>query len=249
MFDAGASQNWDAVLRWELRMDELVAGQDQKTIFEVLQVFACAFSHTKKFDKAGLMWVRCAEACGALKLFSLHVGMLERAGTSFLAGGDSKNAALWFESARDVSRENEFVSMESKFCTKLGGAFTEVGRISEGVEQHRRAWAVAQRVQDGISHGRASLERTALRFLVMSLCEDGQLEEAGTLFTRLREGGTTPRTASSGTTTCEGVCSTTRETFQQRPKLFKPHWTSLDSTLQCWRIRMPRERSGQPKAL
>ena len=195
VLDAGLSENWDAVLRWELRMDELVAGQDQETVLRVLPAFACAFSETKKFEKAGMTAGRCAEACASmlhiepLKRFSLHVEMLDFAGTSFLQGGDSKNAALWFESARDVSKEHGFVSMESKSCIKLGDAFRRTGRLSEGVEEYRRAWAVAQSVEDDTSHGRASLERTALRYLVESLVGDEQLEEADTLLARLREGG------------------------------------------------------------
>ena len=186
---AGVSEDWEAVLRWDSRTDELVAGQDQETIVDVLEAFACAYYTREKFNQAGVMNVRCAEACGALKRFSRQAEVLCRAGDSFISGGDWSKAALWYENARDVSKEHGFVSMEFEMCLQLGCAFSQTGRTSEGVEQHRRAWAVAQSVEDGTSQGGASLERTALRFLVDSLCLDGQLEEADTLFTRLREGG------------------------------------------------------------
>jgi len=184
------SHDFDEVLRWQSRIDELAAGHDHMTILAVLEAFARAFSHAKQWDKAGLMWVRCAEVCGASKRFSMQVEVLNTAGDSFMFGDDQKNAALWYESAGDICKEQGFVSMESKSCTKLGEAFTQTGRTSEGVEQHRRAWAVAQSVgENGASHDRASLERAALRRLVGALCWDEHLEEAEAMFTRLREGG------------------------------------------------------------
>jgi len=184
------SRDFDEILRWQSRIDELAAGHDQSTILAVLEAFARAFSHAKKWDSAGMMWVRCAEICGASKQFSMQVKVLNMAGDCFMFGEDQKNAALWYESARDVSVEHGFVSMESKSCTKLGDALTQTWRTSEGVEQHRRAWAVAQSVrQNDTSHDRASLERAALRRLVGALCWDGHLQEAESLLTRLRERG------------------------------------------------------------
>jgi tetratricopeptide (TPR) repeat protein len=188
---SGRSDDFDEVLQWQSRIDELAAGHDQGIIYEVLRAFGCAFCLAKKWNSAGMMWVRCAEACGAMKRFSMQVDFLATAGDSFKSGGDWKSAALWYESARDVSAEHGFISMESKSCTKLGTAFEQTGRGGEGVEQHRRAWAVAQSVgENDASHDRASLERVALRRLVKALCGmGGHLEEAEALFTHLREGG------------------------------------------------------------
>jgi len=111
---AGLSDDFDEVLRWQSRIDELAAGHDHRTICEVPQAFARAFFHAEKWNSAGMMWVRCAEACGAMKLFSEQVETLAKAGGSFENGRDYNNAALWYESARDVSAEHGFVSMESK---------------------------------------------------------------------------------------------------------------------------------------
>jgi len=184
------SGDFDEVLRWQNQIDELAAGHDHKTILEVLEAFARAFSHAKKWNRAGMMWVRCAEACSAMKLFSRQVEVLNTAGDIFMSVGDCKSAALWHESARDVCKEQGFVSMESKSCTKLGEAFTLAGSTSEGVAQHRRAWAVAQSVgENDASHDRASLERAALRRLVGALCSVEHFEEAEAMCTRLREGG------------------------------------------------------------
>ena len=190
MIRAYLADDFDEVLQWQSRIDELAAGHDQKAISHVLWVFARAFSHAKEWNSAGMMWVRCAEAYGAMKHFSDQVDTLTRAGDSFMSGGAHKDAALWYESARDICKEQGFVFMELESCTNLGCAFTQTGRTSEGVEQHRRAWAVAQSVgENDVSHDRASLERAALRTLVHTLCMDENFVEAEAIFTRLREGG------------------------------------------------------------
>ena len=188
--DAQSSEDWDAILRWESRIEELVAGHDHWTILDVLQAFAIAYETRKQLDKAGLMWVRCAEALGALKHFSGQVEMLRRAGETFMSAGDYKNACVWLENARDVSKEQGFVSMESRMCSQLGEAYSQAGGYSEELQQYRRAWAVAKSIgEDDASHDRASLERAALRSLVKALCSTGEHVEAEALFTRLREGG------------------------------------------------------------
>ena len=137
MVQSALSGDFDEVLLWQSRIDELAAGQDQEIIFNVLKAFALAFAHAKTWDSAGIMMARWAEACGAMERFSMQAGVLNGAGDCFMSGGDCKNAALWYESARDISVEHGFVSMESKSCTKLGDAFVQTGRTSEGVEQHR----------------------------------------------------------------------------------------------------------------
>ena len=193
VLDAFASHNWDEVLRWESRLEDLVAGQEQGTIRAVLFAFAFAYECTEKWDRAGHLWVRCAEVCGALELLSKHLECVSRAGDCFMKCMDFKNAAFWYERARDVSKEHGFVSRESKMCMGLGHVFSKAGRHSEGVEQQRRALAVAQSVgENDASYDRASLERTALRYLVPALCRmDEHFEEAEALFTRLCEGGGT----------------------------------------------------------
>ena len=189
VMEGSVLQDRTEVLRWEGRIDELVAGQDQRTVFEILQTFGHACRDAKKFDKAGVLFVRCAEVCGAAERFNQQVLTLTNAGKSFIAGGDYKKAAVWLELARDVSKEQGFESLESDLCSRLGQVLVCAGRCDEGVEQHRRAWALAQSVteEDDASHDRARLQRASLRFLVEALCQHGELEEADVLFNRLRE--------------------------------------------------------------
>ncbi|KAJ1464688.1 hypothetical protein T484DRAFT_1868176, partial [Baffinella frigidus] len=222
--DAAASGDWSEVLRWEGRLEELAAvGQDPETVAFVLQAFARAYNDTAKWDKAGLLWVRCAEVCGALKLFSIQVDILTNAGKCFVLGMDWKNAALWFENARDVSKEQGFVTRECELCSTLGGVFSNVGRHSEAVEQHRRAFRVAQSVgEDDASHDRASLERMALRFLVEVLCQrDGHLEEAEALVTRLRERGGNTADCQLWNHYLRGVVQMQRQNFQAAAEAFR----------------------------
>ena len=183
MARASVSEDWDEVLRWEGRIDELVTatGPDRKIAFQVLHGFALAYHQRKKFDKAGDLYVKGAEICGALKHFSTQVECLAMTGECFTAASDCKMAAFWFESARDLSAEQGFASMESDMCTRLGRALGTAARFDEGLEQHRRAMAMAQSVGE---------KRVALRFLVEALCPmPGHLEETDSMFIRLREGG------------------------------------------------------------
>ena len=92
------SDDFDEILRWQSWIDELAVGHGHETIFDVLRAFARAFVHTKQRDKAGLMWVRCAEVCGASKRFSMQVQILDKAADCFMLDGDCKHAALWYES-------------------------------------------------------------------------------------------------------------------------------------------------------
>jgi tetratricopeptide (TPR) repeat protein len=188
VIQAGASQDWAAVLRWESLIDELGAGQDQGKIFDVHQTFAWAYGAAKKWGTAGLMRERCAEFCAASKMFSEQVDFLNRAGTASTRAGDYKNALFLHERARDVSKDQGFLSMEFASCSELGHALWQAGRYSDGVDQHRRALKVARSVDD--SHDRASLERVALRRLAEALPRNGEhLVEAEALINLLREGG------------------------------------------------------------
>jgi len=149
-----------------------------------------------KYDKAGCLYVRCAETLGEMKLFSEQVEAFSQAGYCFMTVGDFKSASLWFENARDVSAQHGFASTESNLCLMLGTAFAKTGRFDESVQQHRRAVAVAESVSP-FSRDRAGVERSALRALVEALCigrdeavyiggDHGELEG---LIDRLREMG------------------------------------------------------------
>ena len=221
--DAAASSDWDGILRWEERIDELVAGQDQRTTVEILQMFARAYGQRQKFDRAGLTYGRAAEVYGESKLLSEQVHFLTRAGESFTAAGNSKNAVLWFESTRDVSAELGCVSLESRTCSRLGQAFTGVGRWNQAAEQHRRAVRVAQSVgQNDAFHDRASVERAALRGLVEVLCmEAGHEEEAEALLVRLREVGDTSAECRLWNNYLRGVFHFFNHNFQAAAEAFR----------------------------
>mmetsp|Transcript_56249 Transcript_56249/g.134279 ORF Transcript_56249/g.134279 Transcript_56249/m.134279 type:complete len:456 (+) Transcript_56249:672-2039(+) len=140
-----------------------------------------------------------------------------------MSGKDWKNAALWFENARDVSKEQGFVTMECNLCSMLGSAIWQTVRCSEAVEPHRRALRVAQSVrEDDASHDRASLERMALRGLVEVLCQrDGHLEEAEALVTRLRERGGNTADCQLWNHYLRGMVEMQRQNFQAAAEAFR----------------------------
>ena len=192
MRDACVSHDWDEVLRWGSRIDELVRGQDRGTILSVLMAFALAYQCKEECDKAGPIWVQCAEACGASEAFSMQVQTLGWAGECFMAIGDFTKAALWFERGREISVEQGFVSRESEMCGMMGQACSKSWRFREAVEQYRRALTAAQHVKDDASSDRASLELSSRRGLVEALFKHGRpedLEEADSMFIRLSEEG------------------------------------------------------------
>ena len=215
---AAVSGDWDGVLSWESRIEELVAGQHHGVHLNVLGAFAAGFSRRNMHAKAADMFVRCSESCSALKMFDDEVEFIAKAGHAFSDGRDLTNAARWLERARDASSELGFKLKECEMCMELGKIFSGNGRREEGVEQQRRALAVVRSADAGgakcqrqrknqVKHtGRPSnqnadrpgLERAALRELLEALClsqrvgDREDVEEAETVLLRLHElGGNT----------------------------------------------------------
>ena len=214
--DADVSEDWAGVLRWDSRIDELVA-QDPATSLDVLATFADAYFHACKFDKAGLAFERVAEASGALQYCILEDEALSQAAISYMKAGEWKIAEGLFERARDSFQAQEFVLQQSKVCRWLGKLLKADGRSHEGLEENRRAYRVIQQqgvgehdasaAAAGAQHAaghephepcftstdraffsdRAYLERAALRELVDGLCSVGEAEEAESML-RLLEG-------------------------------------------------------------
>jgi tetratricopeptide (TPR) repeat protein len=194
------ADNWDEVLSWESRIDQLglEEGYDREGIVFSREGIAQAYHNTGKFDKGGHLFLRCAEAWKALNRFSDEVMAISLAVKSFRKVGNGNTGIVLLERARDICREHGFVLVESKKCMELGNALCHGNRLDEAVEQHRRALAVVQNDASRAQHpglpadsveDRAYCERAALRELVYVLCKARQMEEADELFLLLREGG------------------------------------------------------------
>ena len=198
--EARAIGNWDEILRWESRIDELVSGQHHETIVPVLYAFANAY-HTTSPGKAALMFGRAADSWGALSMFMEQVEAMGDAATFSVGAGDYKQAAVWFERARDVSVERGFAVMEVRLRYELNEIFQHLARDVEAVEQLQRALVVVDRVLKDAPHARYTgwssqwrqdpsfLQKAVLRALVCGLTTMGRVEEAESVFIRLGEGG------------------------------------------------------------
>jgi len=140
---ACVARDWRGVLKWEGRMEELIAGKPDKGCSGILLTFSLAhrmgFRATGRKDHA-LSFVGLEEG-----LIPLH-GKLQR----FRDQGEAmcglsnilrllkrkSEAATWFQRARDVGATHGIVSIESTACTGLGKAMIEEGRHEEGVARN-----------------------------------------------------------------------------------------------------------------
>lgn len=92
--DATESGDSEEVLRWLPRFDELMKGPDRDVAI-VCGSFATTYERLGQFDKAGPLFGRMSELCGALKMFDWQAMSSCSAGGCFMRTGDEKNAALW----------------------------------------------------------------------------------------------------------------------------------------------------------
>jgi hypothetical protein len=83
-------KEWKEVVRFSSRVDELLAGQDHRSIFNLLLKFARAYFHTQDFNKGAVIYLRCAEACGALEFFDIQMKMVGEAVGCLVEAGDCR---------------------------------------------------------------------------------------------------------------------------------------------------------------
>lgn len=203
--DAIEKHDWAELFKWESRLDEILEVQNEENTTRALGAYADAYHSTDQFDKAGPMYVRFAEACGALELSSMQIKALCAAGTCYMNVGDQRTGILWFQAAADVSTERGLLLSESNMCVVAGSALKEAWRRDEAVAQLRRALAAVERFLGKDPHAPHTgltakhkfdphenpryLEQVCLRELVEALGMAGHLEEAEATFQRLRERG------------------------------------------------------------
>jgi hypothetical protein len=187
---AHAAGDWRGVVKWEGRMEELVALRPDDVCSEILSVFSEAhhtgLHATGRTDHAlsyvGLM-ERLIPLLGKLQRFrdqgeamcslSDILRFLER----------NSEAAIWFQRTRDVGAAHGFFTLESKACTGLGTAAMEEGRLMEGLALLRNALVAAElnEVDD------PAFELDALKPLIYALFATNSIDEVEPLVLRYRE--------------------------------------------------------------
>jgi len=187
---AQTAGDWREVLKWEGRMEELMAHRPDDFCLGILSVFANAhrmgFAATSSKDNAHSLagleerqipllgkLLRFRDQGEAMCSLSIMLRFLER---------NSESATL-FQRARDVGAAHGFFSLESTACMGLGMAAMEEGRHEEGVALLRNALVAAElnELDD------AKYEREALHALIGGLFKSNAIDEVEPLVLRYRE--------------------------------------------------------------
>ena len=188
---AHAAGDWLEVLKWEGRLEELMAlGSDSDDFCSgILLRFSNAHrlgsQATGSEDHArpyfGLM-ERWIPILGKLQRFRDQGEAMCDAADILLTLQRDSEAATWYQRARDVGAAHGFFSLESMACSGLGEAAMDEGRHEEGLALLRNALVAAElnELDD------PQYELIAVNALVLSLFETNSIDEAEPLMLRYR---------------------------------------------------------------
>jgi len=182
--------DWRGVLKWEGRMEELLAeGTDANNDF-TLHAFSRAHQMGLKSTKGSV------HAGRAIRLLEMRVELLVKMerfrdqGEALCAVADillaldkMKEAATTYTRARDVGAAHGFFSVESDACLGLGTIAMNDGRPEEGLDLLRNAVAAAPLSE--ADEGAYSVN--ALRMLIDALFATNAIDELEPLVPRFRE--------------------------------------------------------------
>ena len=187
---AQATGDWRGVLKWEGRMEELVARKSTLPCARILMAFATAyrmgFRATGSEDRA-CSYVGLAERLlpllDKLQRFRDQGAVMCNTAEILLTLERDSEAATWFQRARDVGAAHGLFSLESLACIGLGMAANDAGRHEEGVALLRNALVANElRMLDDIDH-----EQDALKALIHALFKTKSIDEVEPLVLRYRE--------------------------------------------------------------
>jgi len=199
---AEAAGDWRGVVKWEGRMEELMALRSDDDCSGTLSVFSTAhhmgFRETGSNDHArsyvGLV-ERRIPLLGKLQRFRDQGEAMCNLSDVLCFLERNSEAATWYQRARDVGAAHGFFSLESTACIGLGEAAVEEGRHEEGVALLRNALVAAElnELDD------PAFELSALSPLVEALFTTNSIDEVDPLVLRFRE-------AAKAESEKEGVC-------------------------------------------
>jgi hypothetical protein len=192
VFDAHAADDWRGVLKFEGRMEELLAQSWSDDACEaILGIFAMANKlandSTGSKDHArscvGLD-ERRVPLLGKLQRFQYQgEAMCDIGGMLRVIDSTDAKASIWFQRARDVGAAHGFFTLESKACMGLGTAALREGRHEEGLALLRNSLVAAELSELDELH--SQLE--ALHALIEALFSKPAIEEVEPLVAQYRE--------------------------------------------------------------
>jgi hypothetical protein len=199
---AQARGDWREVLKWEGRMEELVAGEPDDFCSGTLEVFLLAHQmggqatgsedHARSYVE---LQERQIPLLGKLQRFWDQGEAMCTLSDILRSLERNSEAATWYQRARDVGAAHGFFSLESMSCIGLGLAAMEEGRQEEGLALLRNAVVAAElnELDD------AKYELEALKRLILALFTNNSIDEVEPLVLRFRE-------AAKAQSEKEGVC-------------------------------------------
>ena len=191
---AQAEGDWRGVLKWEGRMEELMARQSDDACSGFLLAFSNAHQagwratgskdHARSY--AGLM-ERQIPLLGKLQRFRDQGEAMCTLSHILCFLKRKSEAGTWYQRARDIGAAHGFFSLESGACMGLGRAEIDAGRHEEGVALMRNALVAAElnELDD------PAYELDALQDLVGALFTTESIDEVEPLVLRFREAAKT----------------------------------------------------------
>ena len=144
------SSNWRGVLKWENRIEEIIATEDDICVEAFLDSFASARKMMSAETGDGehcfvvikLEKLR-VELLGKMEQFRDQGEAIYGIGESFMGINNREEAAIYFQRARKIGEQHGFFHVEGRSCLGLGIIAIKLGRIEEGMDLYRNALAAA----------------------------------------------------------------------------------------------------------
>mmetsp|Transcript_30301 Transcript_30301/g.72069 ORF Transcript_30301/g.72069 Transcript_30301/m.72069 type:complete len:456 (-) Transcript_30301:283-1650(-) len=194
---AEAAGDWQGVLKWEGRMNELLATAELggKAMYGTSEWIIKTFknAHLQGMNAKGTHFAapavarleaRRIELLGKMQRFRDQGEAMFAMGQHLMMSDSKEEAAKWFQKARDVGAAHGFFSVECQACHGLGQMAMVDGRHEEGLELLRNALAAVPLIEHGDLE---SHELDALSALSHALLKAKKIEEAEPLLPRYRE--------------------------------------------------------------
>jgi len=174
------ADDWREVLKWEGRMDEMMAGESGATCDLILLRFMAAHNSGALSTMSetlpngsphhSLSSIRLAEQrivlLGKWQRFRDQGEVMCRLASNLRAAGRGQEASLCYQKARKVGEAHGFFSVECEACLGLGKEKMDEGCNEEGLDLLRNALA-ASRLSE--NEGFGTLELPVLRSLIDAL--------------------------------------------------------------------------------
>ena len=189
LMKAERTSNYRDVLKWEGRMEELLANHDDVFCEYVLKIFSGGHASemvlgdgTRNVEHTGeyvRLELRRAEFQGKLGRFQEQGETLSMIGESLLFLERPEESRAVQQQSRDIGAEHGLFSVECAACCGLGDLAISEGRTAEGLDLLRHALAVSPLVETG---GGAPCEFSTLSRLTQELIKASKLPGAGGRF-------------------------------------------------------------------